>query len=176
MNTGTVSYNTSLITAVIDENPFISQDLVQGEEVMKSSFITSHNYLIRNRVTSCFNAFLNPTNRQFRRTKPKKHQSDLVPFTLKPLDQRCENLRRESGFESKRVAAPGQLIDALEHDSTGLNGSPFRIERGNPFCDLICIHKFSNIQSLFQHAKCGGCLTSSIATREHNQSFHQCLN
>lgn len=176
MNTCAISYNASLITAVVDKNPFISQALVQGEKIMQSPVVASYNHILRNGMTSSFNPFLNTTNSQFRRTQPKKHQSDLIPFDSKSLDERCENLGGKSGFESKRVAPSRQLIDAFKHYSTCLDGSTFRIKRGNPFCYLVCIYEFPNIQDLFQHTKCGGCLTGSIATREHNQSFHQCLN
>ena len=176
MNTSAVGYNTSLITAIVDENPFISQTHVQGEKIMQPSVVASLNHILRNGMTSSFNPFLNTTNRQFRRTQPKKHQSDLIPLDSKSLDQRCENLGGKSGFEGKRVAPSHQLIDAFKHNSTCLDGSSFRIKRRNPFSYLIGIYEFPNIQGLFQHTKCGCCLTGSIATREHNQSFHQCLN
>jgi len=112
-------------------------------------------------------------NIQLRGRYPQERDVRPIAVLNESLQEWRECAAGESCFKSKIRSLISQLIEALQHDSSGLKRHGLHIELTETASDGIGVDKFSYMKPVAQDTRCRSSLTGSIGSSEYN---HQRLS
>src|SRR3954453_23004817 len=109
---------------------------------------------------------MNSFQGELRVGQPQKKQMHPIPILSQPGYQGCLTAPRQGRLESEIDAGPGERLDPLQHEPSGLDGQALRIEGREAGGDQVGVDEFLAVRIVRKEQTGEGALARAVRTRD----------